>query len=109
MRCALDGRLPRHRYRNHKGMQGKDVDQAEHAVLVKQHEAHQHEAAGEQVREIQCEAIHHTPRETKRSNAASRPSMRAAPRKSDTRKTRILAVTVSKTANRKPPAISLIA
>ena len=32
-------------------MQREDVEQREHAVLVEQHEAHQHEA-GQQVRDV---------------------------------------------------------
>ena len=82
MRRVLDVRLPRHRHRDHEGVQGERIEQAEHAILVEQHEADEHQAAGEQMRDIQSEAIHHTPRETKRSNGASRASMSAAPRKS---------------------------
>src|SRR3546814_17006268 len=41
------------------------------------------------------------------SKVASSPSMRAAPRKSGTRTTRILAIAVSNTASRKTPAESL--
>src|SRR5947208_1571595 len=108
MRRVLNVRLPRHRQRYHKRVQGEDVEQTEHAILIKQHEAHQHQAAGEQMRDVECEAIHHAPRETKRRSAARRPSMSAAPRNSDTRKTRILAMTVSNTASRKPPTASFI-
>src|SRR5438552_6105925 len=107
MRRILDVRLPRHRHRDHEGVQGEEVEQAEHAVLVEQQETHQHQAAGEQMRDIEGEPVHQPPRETKRSRAARRPSMSAAPRNSETRKTRILAMTVSNTASTNPPTASL--
>ena len=103
----LDVRLPCHRQRDDERVQREDVEQAEHPVLVQQHEADEHQPAGEQMGHVQCEAVHHTLCETNRSSAASRPSMSAAPRKSETRKTRIFAVTVSKTASRNPPTASL--
>src|SRR5437763_4415725 len=106
MRRVLDVRLPRHRHRDDQRVQGEDVEQAEHAVLVEQHEAHQHQTAGEHVRNVEGEGIHQPPRETKRSSAASSPSISAAPRNSETRNTRILAITVSNTASRNPPAAS---
>src|SRR6266496_6537751 len=106
---VLDMRLPCHRNRDHERVQRERIEQAEHAILIEQHEAHEHQAAGEEMRDIQSEAIHHTPRETNRSNAASRASMSAAPKKSVTRKTRILATAVSKTASRNPPTASLSA
>src|SRR5438046_742832 len=104
---VLDVRLPRHRHRDHEGVQGEDVEKAEHAILIEQHETHQHQAAGEQMRDIEGEPVHQPPRETKRSRAARRPSMSAAPRNSETRKTRILAMTVSNTASTNPPTASL--
>ena len=107
VRRVLDVGLPRDRERDHQRMQREDVEQAEHAVLVQQHEAHQHQAAGEQVGDVEGEAVHHTLRETNRSSVASRPSISAAPRKSETRNTRILAIAVSNTASRKPPTASL--
>src|SRR6185369_12653184 len=107
VRRVLNIGLPRHRYRDHERVHGEQVDEAEHAVLIKQHEADENQAAGEQVCNIQRKAIHYIPRETNSSSAASRPSISAAPRKSETRNTRILATAVSKTANMNPPIASL--
>ena len=56
VRRVLDVGLPRHRHRDDERMQREDVEQAEHAVLIEQHEAHQHQAAGEHVRDIEGEA-----------------------------------------------------
>ncbi len=64
-------------------------------------------AAGEQMRDVEGEAVHHKLRDTKSSSVPSRPSISAAPRKSGTRNTRILAIEVSNTASRKPPTASL--
>ena len=50
---VLDVRLPRHRHGDDEGVQGEDIEQAEHAVLVEQHEAHQHQAAGEHMRNVE--------------------------------------------------------
>src|SRR5258708_16871575 len=77
-------------------------------VLVQEHEAHQDQAPGEEVRNIECQLVHQVTRDTKSSSAARKPSIRAAPRKSGTRKTRIFAMAVSNTASRKPPAASFI-
>ena len=50
-------------------------------------------AAGEQMRDVEGEAVHHQKlRDTKSSSVASRPSINAAPRNSGTRNTRILAI-----------------
>src|SRR5687767_1548525 len=87
-------------------MQGKVVHQPGHAVLVQQHEAHQHEAACEEMRDVEGEAIHQAACVTKSSSVASKPSISAAPRKSGTRNTRIFAIEVSNTASKKPPAAS---
>jgi len=107
MRRLLNVGLPRHGERDDERMQREDIDEGKDAVLVQQHEADEHEAAGEEVGDVQFQMAHYTLRETNRSNAASKPSIRATPRKSETRNTRILAVTVSKTASRKPPTASL--
>src|SRR5680860_972033 len=104
---ALDQRLPGDGERQHEGVQGEHVKQAIHAVLVKQHETDQHHAPGQHMCDIKSEILHHRLRVTNMSRVASRASMRAAPRNSGTRKTRILAIAVSKSASRKPPAASL--
>ena len=84
-------------------MQREDVEQPEHAVLVEQHEADQHEAAGQHMGEIEDEPLHQKLRDTNSSSVPSRPSISATPRNSGTRKTRILAIDVSNRASRKPP------
>jgi hypothetical protein len=48
-------------------------------------------------------------RDTNSNSVPSRPSMKATPRKSGTRKTRIPAIEVSKKTSRKPPTSSLAA
>ena len=88
-------------------MQGEDVEQREHAVLVEQHEAHQHHAAGEHVGDVEWRLVHQKLRDTNSSSVPSKPSIRAAPRNSGTRKTRILAIDVSNRTSRKPPTASL--
>src|SRR5438067_689587 len=114
---------PDHDQRGENGKGDADLDQQQHglsagrgedqpipdrhAILIEQHETYQHQAAGEQMRDIEGEPVHQPPRETKRSRAARRPSMSAAPRNSETRKTRILAMTVSNTASTNPPTASL--
>src|SRR5690606_12764325 len=107
VRRVLDERLPGDRERQDERVQGVDVEQAEHAVLVEQHEADQDQAAGEQVRDVEVERVHQRLRDTNSRSVASRPSIRAAPRNSGTRNTRILAIEVSNTASRKPPTASL--
>src|SRR6516225_3733739 len=109
MRRALDVRLPGDRQRQHDGVQGEDVEKRVHAVLVEEKEADQHQAAGKQVGNVEGErAQHHrTLRVTKRRRTARMPSISPAPRKSGTRKTRILAMVVSKKPRRPPPTASL--
>src|SRR5436305_14876844 len=89
-------------------MQCEDIQQRREPILVKQHETHQHQRAGEQVRDVEPKPAHHSPPDTKRSSVASRPSISAAPRNCGTRNTRILAIDVSKTASRMPPTASSI-
>ena len=62
-------------------MQREDVEQAEHAILVEEHEADEHHAAGEHVRDVEVERSHQKLRETKSSSVASRPSMSASTEK----------------------------
>ena len=64
-------------------------------------------AAGKQMSDIEGEAVHQRLRETNSKSVPSRASMSAAPRKSGTRKTRILAMAVSNTARRMPQTASL--
>ena len=106
VRRMLDMRLPGDRERDHQRVQREIVHQAGHAVLVEQHEAHQHETAGQQVRDVEGEAVHQPARVTNSSSVARKPSISAAPRKSGTRNTRIFAIAVSNTASTKPPAAS---
>src|SRR5205085_11247588 len=107
VRRLLDVRLPRDRERDDQRMQGEDVDEPRHAVLVEEHEAHQHEAAGEEVGNVEGDLVHQATRDTTSRSAARKPSIKAAPRKSETRNTRIFAMAVSNTASRKPAAASL--
>ena len=82
------------------GLQREDVQQGEHPVLVEQHEADHDHATGEKVGDVEGEAgDHHTPRDTNKSRVARKPSISAAPRKSPTRNTRILAIVTSNAAN----------
>ena len=107
MRRVLDVGLPGDRRREHDGVQREHVEQPEHAVLVEQHEAHQHQAAGQHVRDVERRPAHQKLRDTNSSSVPSRPSMSAMPRKSGTRNTRILAIEVSNSTSRKPPTTSL--
>ena len=107
VRRILDVRLPGDGGREHHRVQGKDVEQREHAVLVEQHEAHQHHAAGEQMGDIERRSVHQKLRDTNRSSMPRKPSIRAMPRKSGTRNTRILAIEVSNRTSRNPPTASL--
>jgi hypothetical protein len=99
--------LPGHRKGEHDRMKRKNVDQREKAILIEHHETDQHQAAGEQVSDIEGKAVHQKLRETNSSSVPSKASMSAAPRKSGTRKTRILAIAVSNRARRMPQAASL--
>ena len=98
--------LPGDRERQHDRLQGEHVEQRVEAVLVEQQEAHQHQAAGEQVRDVEGEALHFSVLDTNRSSAPKKPSISAAPTKSGTRKTRILAMLVSNTPSATPAASS---
>src|SRR5437879_9297214 len=106
MWCILDVSLPGHRGGEHHRMQRENVEQCKHAVLVEQHETHQHHAAGQHMGDIEGKGIHQKLRDTKSRSMPSNPSIRAMPRKSGTRKTRIFAIEVSNRASRKPPAAS---
>ncbi len=106
VRRALDEGLPGNRRCKHDRMQRIDVEQRVEAVLIEQHEAHQHQRAGEKVRDVELDAVHQKLPDTKRRSVASRASIKAAPMNSGTRNTRILAIEVSNTASRKPPTAS---
>ena len=95
--------LPGHRKRQHHGLQSEDVEQRVKAVLVKQHEADQHQAARQEMGDVEREALHFRVLETNSSNAPRKPSIKAAPTKSGTRNTRILAMLVSNTPSATPP------
>src|SRR5207244_2048845 len=99
--------LPRDRQRQHEGMQCEDIEQCVEPVLIELHEANQHQRAGQHMGDVEADVAHHRLRETNSRRVASRPSIRAAPRNSGTRKTRILAIDVSNSASRKPPIASL--
>ena len=88
-------------------MHGIDVEQRVEPVLIEQHEAHQHQTAGEQMGDVEVEGAHQKPFDTNRRRVPSKPSISAAPRNSGTRNTRILAIEVSKTASSAPPTASL--
>ena len=107
VRRILDIGLPGDRQRQHQRMQREDVEQRVEPVLVELHEAHQHQRAGQHMRDVEGEAAHQRLRETNSRSVASRPSISAAPRNSGTRNTRILAIEVSNSASRKPPTASL--
>ena len=100
--------LPSHGKGKHDRMKRKNVDQRKEAVLIEHHEADQDQAASEQMGDVEGEAAaHQRLRETNSKSVPSRASMSAAPRKSGTRKTRILAMAVSNRASRMPQTASL--
>ena len=99
--------LPGDRQRQHDRLQREDVEQRIEAVLIEQHEADQHQAAGEKMRDVEGEALHFRVLETNSSSAPRKPSISAAPTKSGTRKTRILAMLVSNTPSATPATASL--
>ena len=107
MRRALDIGLPGDRQRQNDRLQREHVEKRIKAVLIEQDEADEHEAAGEQMGKVEGETFHQRLAETKRSNTARKPSMRATPTKSGTRKTRILAMVVSNRASNNPATASL--
>ena len=108
MRRVLRGGLPGDRRRQHQRMQREDIEQRVEPVLIDQHEADQHQRAGEQMGDVEGQAVHGGYRlpETNSNNVASRPSISAAPRNSGTRNTRILAIAVSNTASSSPKPAS---
>src|SRR5271165_426260 len=99
--------LPGDRERQHDGLKREDVEQRIEAVLIKQHEADQHQAAGQEMRHIEGKARHFRVLDTKRSSAPRKPSISAAPTKSGTRKTLILAMLVSNTPSATAATASL--
>src|SRR5262249_50703657 len=110
MRRPLDVRLPGYREGEDHGMQREHIEERIHAVLVEEEKTDEHEPAGEEMRGVEREGAqphHRTLRVTNRRSTARTPSISPAPRKSGTRKTRILAMVVSKKPRRAPPAASL--
>ena len=103
---VLNISLPGDRQRKHDGLRGEDVEQRIEAGLIEQHEADQHQAAGQQMREVESEASHFSVLDTNSSSAPRKPSIRAAPTKSGTRKTRILAMLVSNAPSATPATAS---
>src|SRR5262245_4697838 len=103
MRRLLHVRLPRDREREHRRVQREDVEQRAHAVLIQQHEADEHHAAGEQVSDVVAECPHrYKLRVTNIKSAPRSASINEAPRNSGTRKTRIFAMVVSNNASNAP-------
>ena len=102
MRRVLNISLPGDRKREHERMQRENMEERREAVLIELHEAHEHEGAREKMRDIEIEAAHQRLRDTNRRRVASRPSIKAPPRNSGTRKTRIFAIDISKAASRNP-------
>ncbi len=102
----LDVRLPGDRGGQNKRVQRQHVDQRIKPILVQHGETDQHQPAGEHVRDIEGEAVHHMPPETNSSSTPSRPSISAAPRKLGTRNTRILAIDISNTPSSTPATAS---
>ena len=103
----LDEGLPGHRQCQYGRMERVDIEQRVEAILVQHQEAHQHQRTGEEMRDVEFKSVHQKLLDTNRSSVASNASIKAAPRNSGTRKTRILAMDVSKTASRSPPTVSL--
>ncbi len=107
VRCLLDMRLPGDGKAQDHGMQREHVQEAVKPILVQKHQADQHQATGQQMRNVEGEAVHHKLRVTNSSSVPSSPNISAAPRNSGTRKTRILAIDVSNTASATPARVSL--
>jgi hypothetical protein len=99
--------LPGHGESQHHRLQCEDVQQRIKAVLIKQHEADQHQTARQEMGDVEGEALHFRVLVTNNSNAPRKPSIRAAPTKSGARKTRILAMLVSNTPSATPATASL--
>ena len=99
--------LPGDREGQHYRLQSEDVEQRIKAVLIEQHEADQHQAAREQMGDVKREALHFRVLETNSRSAPRKPSISAAPTKSGTRKTRILAMLLSNTPSATPASVSL--
>ena len=76
---VLNPRLPRDRERQHRRLKREDVEQRVKPVLVKQHQADEDDAAGEQMGNVESELRHPTC-PAKRSAAVSRGNRASAPR-----------------------------
>ena len=107
MRRILHECLPGDRGGKHKGVRSVHVEQRVETVLIELEETDQHQCAGKQMGDVEVDPAHQKLPDTKRSNVASNPSIKAAPRNSGTRNTRILAIEVSNRPSRKPPTASL--
>ena len=107
VRRPLDPRLPRDAHGEQQRMDREGVDQGEHPVLVEQHEADQNHAAGEQVGDVELEAGAHIDLDTNSKSVPRKPSIKAPPRNSPTRNTRILAMVTSNTTRQVARSASL--
>ena len=76
----LDVGLPADRQRQHQGMQGEGVEQRIDPILIQQQEAHHHHAAGQKMRDIEFQTVHHRLRDTNSNSAPSKPNISAAPK-----------------------------
>src|SRR5690606_9983624 len=104
---TLDPTATRYGARQKHGMKREGVQRRVDPVLVDHHEADQDEAPGQEVRDVEIQPMHrYRLLETKSRRVPSSPRISATPRKSGTRKTRILAIDVSNSASSAPPAAS---
>src|SRR6185312_10755519 len=99
IRRVLDTRLPGNRQRQQQGVQRQRVDQRQKPVLVEHHEADEDEATSQHVGDVQRDLRHHSPPDTNNNSVPSKPSISAIPSRLGTRKTRILAIEVSRVAS----------
>ena len=82
MRRLLHQRLPGDRNRERDGLQCEHVDDGHDAVLVKQQEAQDQHAAGEQMGDVEQKlVVHQNPCGTNRRNTASAAAANAPPTK----------------------------
>src|SRR6185312_11174580 len=107
VRGVLHEGLPGDRGGERKRVRCINVEQRIEPVLIKLQEADQHQRSGQKMGDIEIDSAHQKLADTKRSRVARSPSIRAKPKNWGTRNTRILAIDVSNSANRKLPMASL--
>jgi hypothetical protein len=78
MRRVLHECLPGDRGGKHKGVRSVDVEQRVETVLIELEETDQHQCAGKQMGDVKVDPAHQKLPDTKRSNVASNPSIKAA-------------------------------